>query len=133
MKPNEPVVTLMSSNVTTVSVTQKLSEVRRLMADEELHHVPVVRGPTLVGMLSVIDLVRLSDSAQGSDARAQALSIEQVMKTDLVTLGPDQSVRDAARHLRSGQLHALPIVGKDHELLGIVTSTDLIRYLYDQY
>lgn len=133
MKPNEPIETIMSANVTAVSVTQKLSEVRRLMSDGDLHHLPVVDGRKLVGMISATDLVRLSDTAQGTDQRAAELSIENVMKTDLVTLRPQQSVRDAARHLRSGQFHALPIVDENDALLGIVTGTDLIRYFYDQY
>lgn len=139
MKRNEPIKTIMSSDVTSVNVTQKLSEVRRLMSEQEIHHVPVVSGRKLVGMLSATDMVRLSFSAYGADERAvdamldHEFTVEKVMKTDLVTLKDSESIRDAARHLRAGQFHSLPIVDAEGSLLGIVTSTDLIRYLYDQY
>lgn len=139
MKRNEPIKTIMSSDVTTVNVTQKLSEVRRLMSEQQIHHVPVVSGTKLVGMLSATDMVRLSFSAYGTDERAvdamldHEFSIEKVMQTDLVTIKTSETVRDAARILRAGQFHSLPVVDEEHALAGIVTSTDLIRYLYDQY
>ena len=45
-----------------------------------------------------------------------------------------QSLRAAsAELLREGTFHSLPIVDEDHNLVGIVTSTDLIRYHLDQY
>ncbi len=139
MKRNEPIKTIMSPDVTTVNVTQKLSEVRRLMSEQEIHHVPVVSGRKLVGIISSTDMVRLSFSAYGADERAvdavldHEFAIDKVMKTELVTLKSSESVRDAARQLRSGQFHSLPVVDDDGTLVGIVTSTDLIRYLYDQY
>lgn len=139
MKRNEPIKTIMSSDVTTVNVTDELSKVRRLMSTEVIHHVPVVSGRKLVGLLSATDLVRLSFSAYGADERAvdamldHEFSVDKVMQKDLVTLSTSDTVRDAARHLRAGQFHSLPIVDDDGNLEGIVTSTDLIRYLYDQY
>lgn len=139
MKRNEPIKTIMSPDVTTVNVTQRLSEVRRLMADGELHHIPVVSGRKLIGIISSTDMLRLSFSAYGADERAvdavldHEFSIEKVMRTDLVTLTDGESIRDAARYLRAGQFHSLPVVDGQGNLVGIVTSTDLIRYLYDQY
>lgn len=139
MKRNEPIKTIMSSDVTTVNVTQKLSEVRRLMSEQGIHHVPVVSGRRLVGMISATDMVRLSFSAYGADERAvdamldHEFSIEKVMQTDLVTIKTTETVRDATRILRAGQFHSLPVIDEEQALVGIVTSTDLIRYLYDQY
>lgn len=139
MKRNEPIKTIMSPDVTTVNVTHKLSEVRRLMAEQGIHHVPVVSGRKLVGMLSATDMVRLSYSAYGTDERAvdamldHEFSIEKVMQTDLVTIKTSEPIREAARILRTGQFHSLPVVDEEQTLAGIVTSTDLIRYLYDQY
>jgi CBS domain-containing membrane protein len=127
MKRDEPIETVMSTNVITVNVNEEQSEVRRLMSDEELHHVPVVSGKQLVGMLSVTDLVQPRVSTDHEP------TIAKLMKTDLVTLRRSDTVRDAARHLRAGQFHALPVVDEQGDLVGIVTSTDLIRYFYDHY
>jgi len=139
MKRNESIKSILSTELVTVNVTQKLSEVRRLMSEEHVHHIPVVSGRKLVGLLSATDMVRLSFSAYGSDQRAidamldHEFRIEKTMNTDLVTLDDKSTIRDAAEKLREGKFHSLPVVDDNGNLLGIVTSTDLIRYLCDQY
>ena len=56
------------------------------------------------------------------------VTLEEVMKKDPVSVSAHGSVRDAAEMLANGEFHAVPVVdGK--RLVGIVTSTDLIRYL----
>ncbi|MCA9708669.1 MAG: CBS domain-containing protein [Myxococcales bacterium] len=139
MKRNVPIKSIMSTDMVTVNVTMKLSEVRRLMTEQRIHHIPVVSGSKLVGLLSATDMIRLSFSAYGADERAvdamldHEFTIEQVMKKDLTTIKGTSMVREAAKLLRDGAFHSLPVVDDDGQLLGIVTSTDLIRYLYDQY
>ena len=46
---------------------QKLSEARKLMQVNQIHHVPVVNGTKLVGLLSAVDLASLSLTSFGSD------------------------------------------------------------------
>ncbi|TLD40129.1 MAG: CBS domain-containing protein [Candidatus Jettenia ecosi] len=41
----------------------------------------------------------------------------------------NSTVRKAAHLLSDGVFHSLPVVDKDNNLIGIITSTDLIRYL----
>jgi len=59
--------------------------------------------------------------------------IRDLMQRDLVTLHPTNTIRDAANMLGSGEFHSLPVVDRDNVLVGIVTSTDLIKYLADLY
>jgi CBS domain-containing protein len=139
MKRNEPLSSVMTKELTTVNVTNKLSEVRKLLSEQGIHHVPVVSGTKLVGLISATDMVRLSFSAYGADARAvdamldHEFSVVKVMSTELTTLKNSQKVRDAAQVLSSGSFHSVPVVDDENNLVGIVTSTDLIRYLADQY
>jgi CBS domain-containing protein len=76
--------------------------------------------------------------AFGTDDRAvdavldHSVTLEQVMKTEPVTVPHDGYVRQAAQLLADGDFHALPVVsGK--KLVGMVTSTDIIKYLLAQY
>jgi CBS domain-containing protein len=50
------------------------------------------------------------------------------MTTELVTLRPDHTLRDAARRFATGGFHALPVVDGE-ALVGLLTTTDLMRLL----
>jgi CBS domain-containing protein len=54
------------------------------------------------------------------------------MQADPVSLPSDSTIRDAARVLTTGQLHAVPVVRDNHELVGIVTSTDIVSFVVSQ-
>ena len=92
MKRNEPVSHIMTRDLQTVHVGQKLSEVRRMLANNPYHHVPVVSGDKLIGLISSTDMVRLSLSVYGVDERAfDAMldtnhTIESVMTRNLQTI-----------------------------------------------
>ncbi len=139
MKRNESVKKIMTAQVTTVNVSQKLSEVRKILAEQSIHHVPVVSGTKLVGMISATDMVRLTLTVYGADQRQvdamldHQFKIEDVMTKELRTIDSRRTVREAAAALREGKFHSLPVVDEDQHLVGLVTSTDLIEYLLDQY
>ena len=139
MKKKESVSQIASTALITIQVGQKLSEARKLMQVNQIHHVPVVNGNKLVGLLSAVDLATLSLTSFGSDEQANDMlldnqfSVEDVMSKNMVTIKPTTSVREAAEMLAEGHFHSLPIVGKEGDLQGLVTSTDLIRYLLSQY
>lgn len=140
MRKNEPIRNIMSDEVITLQLGQRLSEARKIMDEHRIHHVPVVDGKRLVGILSATDLVRLSFGAWGGgDARSMDAvmdaqhTLSEAMQREVVTLDERSSVRDAATALQGGSFHSVPVVNGDRELVGIVTSTDLIRYLVEQY
>ena len=138
MRRNEPVSKIMTPNPTTVHFGQPLHEVQRAMAEQMCHHMPVVSGKKLVGMLSSTDLLRASYE-YGSDPRSaetildHTRSIQDVMTgSSLKTIKPTSTVRDAVEMFASGAFHALPVVD-DEALVGIVTTTDVMNYLLEQY
>ena len=139
MKKNVSVTRIASSAVITVQVGQKTSEARKLMQVNQIHHVPVVDGTKLVGLVSAVDLANLSLSKFGSDELSNdaildnQFSLEDVMSKNLITLKTTASIREAAELLAEGHFHSLPIVDEEDNLQGLVTATDLIRYLVKQY
>ena len=138
MRRNEKVSKIMTASPATVQSGQKLSEVSTLMRDGQFHHVPVVDGKKLVGMLTSTDLLRVSyeygvDPRQTDTVLDHTTAITDLMKTEVVTLGENATVRDAVQILSEGKFHSLPIVNDAGELQGIVTTTDLLRYVMEQY
>lgn len=138
MKRNERVSKIMSAEPVTVHVNQGLSDVQQVMIEGRFHHVPVVSGNRLVGMISATDLTRASyeydtDGRQAQTVLDHTRSIEEVMSTGLVTVKPTTTVREVTEILARDWFHALPVVEDDNTLVGIVTTTDVLKYLLDQY
>ena len=139
MKKNESIAKIVTHEVLTVHAGQKVSDVRKLCAQHGFHHVPVVSGKTLIGMISSADILGVSVEGVGGDERSMdayidhQFSIEKLMTTDLKTLSQSSTVKDAAEALSDGSIHAVPVTNASNELVGLVTSTDLIRFLIDQF
>ena len=139
MKRNEPVSNIMSSEITAVQEGQPLSEVRHKMINSNIHHVPILSGKNLVGMVSFTDMMKLNVVINGADNHTidaiidQQFSIGDIMSTELTTLNDRDTIRQAAEVLSENNFHAVPVTDNNSELQGIVTSSDLIRYLNNQY
>ena len=116
-----------------------ISKVRQLFQDNNIQHVPVVNGTELVGMISWGDMLRISygdafgQSEESVDVTLDhTFEIEDIMTKDIRSIDSSHSIRDAAVALSESHFHALPVVsGKD--LVGIVTTKDLIQYLVSLY
>ena len=96
---------------------------------------PVVSGEQLVGIISWSDLLRVSFGEFGNQDGRQldaildhTYSVTGLMSTNPTSIEVSGTVRDAARILAEGNFHALPVVDGG-KLVGIVTSTDLIKFL----
>lgn len=138
MKHNEHVAQIMSRNLVTVHHGEPISRVRQIIRDQGVHHVPVVSGDRLIGMISYSDILRVSfGDAFNADERAvdatldHTMTIEQVMARDVTTLTEQSTIREAAELLAHGRFHSLPVVSGG-KLVGMVTSSDLIRYLVEK-
>lgn len=137
MKRNERVSHIMSNDPITVSTQQKLHEVSQIMVENKIHHVPVVSGDKLIGMISATDLARATyeygvDGRMTETVLDHTRTIEDMMQPGLVTVTPTDTIRSATEILAQNWFHAIPVVEGD-TLVGIVTTTDLLKYLLDQF
>lgn len=138
MKKREPVKDIMTSNVFTVQENEKLARVIELFRKHKIRHLPVLSGKKISGMISRTDINRLTfgalfDNQEGADeAILEILSIPQVMTSKPKVVAITDSVKDVAEIFANEEFHALPVV-EGEELKGIVTTTDVIKYLLQQY
>ncbi|MDR0229342.1 MAG: CBS domain-containing protein [Flavobacteriaceae bacterium] len=139
MKDSVYVSTIMTSSVVTLSITDSLIKADALFKEYKIRHLPVVENGKLIGMLSLTDLTRISLAEFNEEGNTivgttlyNMFSLEQVMTKDLVTVQVDDSVQSVAKILGEKDFRALPVMaGK--VLVGILTTTDLIKYLLEQY
>ena len=134
MKKREKVGNIMTTDVVTVNVTNSLQEANHLFSKHHIRHIPVVSGEKLIGILSQTDILRISfgntfgeEQTGGDEAIFDMLSINQVMKHSPRTVSPEDTLKDAAEVLADKEFHALPVVEND-KLVGIITTTDIIKY-----
>lgn len=125
---NETIDTIMSTQLITLTPDDTLGKARELLMTKRIHHLPVVEGKKLVGMITSWDLFKLGKSAE----EYQGLKVREVMTTKLATLEPYQHIGAAAEVLMEHLFHAIPIVNESGELVGIVTSYDILRYSYNK-
>ncbi|MEO8045036.1 MAG: CBS domain-containing protein [Spartobacteria bacterium] len=140
MKRNEPVSKIMSTNLVTVHHGDPISKVRQIIREHGIQHLPVVSGQQLIGIISHSDVLRVSfgDTFQTDERAVDAtldhtMTLEQLMQKDPVSVRENAPIREAAAILVEGNFHSLPVVSDNHKLVGLVTSTDLIRYLLEQF
>lgn len=138
MKKREPLSHIMTKSVITVNQNNDLKKVVEKLKSNSIRHIPVVNGKEVVGIISRTDINRLTfgalfDGQDGADeAVLEMLTISQVMTSKPKTVSSDTIIRDLAEIFVKEEFHALPVVDNG-ELKGIVTTTDVMKYLLEQY
>jgi CBS domain-containing protein len=93
------------------------------MQDQDIHHLVVMDGGRVVGVLSHRDL-----GGRGGASVRRNRTVGELMTTPVVTAAPDTTVRQAANLLRGRLIGCLPVL-KGKKLAGIVTVSDLLELL----
>ena len=81
-----------------------------------------------LGIVTERDIVRRVIS-EGKDPKIT--KVADINTTSLITIDPETSVYDAALIMTKYRIRRLPVV-KDNTLYGIITSDDLVKYLYEK-
>lgn len=134
-----PVSTIMTKDVITLHNSDSLELAEHLFKSNHIRHIPVVKGDAIIGMLSYTDLLRISfaDAVDEDEETVDTVvynmfTIGQVMAKNLISVTSNASIKEVAGILAKKEFHAIPVV--DHKkLVGIVTTTDLINYLLEQF
>jgi acetoin utilization protein AcuB len=113
----------MSPEPSSVKPDHTLAAANALMHAEGIRHVPVIEDSKLVGILSDRDL-------RNHWGYLDRTKVNAAMTPDPITVGPEVSIEQAVRLLLSHKVGSLPVVKKG-VVIGIITTTDLLRALLD--
>jgi len=130
---------VMTTEVITVGPNDTMDKVQDIFRKHNIQHVPIVDQRKVVGMVSKADylkllhgftLFRTNKSEEYNDAIMRSLLVKEVMTRQVATLRPEDSVELAAGFFRENYFHALPVIDKEMNLVGIVTTYDLLNYAF---
>jgi acetoin utilization protein AcuB len=123
---------LMTTRVRTSEPSCRARRLWAMLAEEGCHHIPIVDGGCVVGMVSTRDLVRLADergATRDSSESYDEATAADIMSTDVESVCVSDSVETVIGRIGRGDIHALVVLDDDDELVGIVTNRDLLQYL----
>jgi CBS domain-containing protein len=113
---------IMTLEVVTAAPQDTIQTAAQIMADGGVGVVPVCDGERLVGMVTDRDIaVRAVAEGKAPDE----CSVRDVMTEGLNYVFEDDEVRSVAQKMGEWQVHRLPVLDRDKQLVGIVSLGDL--------
>ena len=125
---------VMTRNPHTLEADDVLDLADDLMSMARIRHIPILASGKLVGILSQRDLFFSAlVKALGVRQTAQkdlmkTIRARELMSRPVITSSPGASVKEAARLMGENKIGCLPVV-KGKQFVGIVTETDILRYV----
>ena len=120
---NEDVREIMKKDVISLTINSSINEALLTMIEKNIGGLPILDDHSaVVGMVSERDFVKTVANITTSKY------IKEYMSDTVVTAPPNMSVEEATRTMIKKGFRRLPIV-KDNILLGIITASDIMRYL----
>lgn len=124
----------MTTDVTALQDTDTLLDARMVFVRSSFRHLPVLRGKQLVGVVTEHDVRQYTPSTLSGvtpeeyNRILETTPVSRAMTREPISVRPDQPVFEAANILYTQRFGCLPVV-EDGELVGIVTTTDMLRLL----
>jgi CBS-domain-containing membrane protein len=142
---------IMTTDVVAARRDQPLKEIARLMYEHRVSGLPVLDDDgRLVGIVSEADLLRSEERAPEEEPkslflewllhprrleewerRTRGVRAADVMVTDVATVGPETTIREATKVLLHHGVKRLPVVDDQNRVVGIVSRQDLLSRMID--
>jgi CBS domain-containing protein len=120
---NEGVRTIMTAKPATLGHDARISDAVEVIVGKKIGGLPIVdKEGALAGIVTERDVLSVLA------AERSPLHVEDVMSTSLRVTAPDSTIATVTRDMTKHRFRRLPVVSDD-VLYGIVTATDIMRYL----
>ena len=130
MNVEKPIKEIMTKKVIVVTTETPLHEIEEILATKPIHHLVVLNEGMVKGIISKNDILHIYRSVGLVDPNGMmSVKAKDIMVSDPMTVDPDDTIGLVSDIILANKFHSLPIVD-DGELVGIVTSHDLIKYSY---
>jgi CBS domain-containing protein len=119
---------IMSESVTYLEPSHSVADAAQTMASDDFGALPVCQDGKLVGVVTDRDLV-VRVLSEGRDPSSTTIG-DIVERTEVVTIGADDSAEEAIRTMKDHAVRRLPVIDGT-QLVGMVSQADIARALPD--
>lgn len=129
---------IMTSVVFTAKVDDDLLKVDKIFTENNVHHLPILDGDELVGIISHGDLLLMKDWGTRLNLKNSLKSnynilrsnlASDIMSTALVTVTENYTLKQVAGLMKNNKYRAFPVL-ENGKLKGIITSYDIIQKVF---
>lgn len=134
---NSKIADIMNKGVFYVDVTDTVKRADEIMREEKIKHLPVVEGKRYVGIITERNIMEYSlrhlydaEDNLGEASHNQILDFERIITRQSQVIYPEDSVAKAIKLMAKYRLDCLPVVDWQMNLLGIITTTDIMLFVH---
>ena len=113
---------VMSKNMLTLDKSISLQEAAEHMKKLNVGCVIVTDSNNPIGIITERDFV----TKIAAEGRPLFTEIKEVMSSPLITIDPEETIWEASELMKEKLIHKLP-VKKNGEIVGIITTTDIVK------
>lgn len=113
---------LMTRDPLTLKPGSPVSRAAKIFLNEEIRRIPIAKDDQLVGLLTVHDLVNKVIARMESDE-----PIKPYIKARITCLWQTTPLPVAAEIMRLAQKQAVPVLGDDGKIIGMITDVELLK------
>jgi CBS domain-containing protein len=128
-KKSRPVSSIMTGEVITATADETIKTVCKLMYENDIGSIVIVKrtiedANKPVGIITERDIVRQIGLSELFVVQAP---IRQIMSTPLVTIGPNNPIRDAIEIMQLKNIRRLVVIDDREKMIGIITIKDALK------
>ena len=128
-KKSRPVSSIMTGGVITATADETIKTVCKLMYENDIGSIVIVKRTVddankPVGIITERDIVRQIGLLELFVVQAP---IRQIMSTPLVTIGPNNPIRDAIEIMQVKKIRRLVVIDDREKMVGIITIKDVLK------
>ena len=125
----------MTLDVVSADENTSLIKISKILEDKDIRHLPITGKGKLVGMITDHDVREVYPSRSTTLSANELyhllseMKAKDVMKTDVITIRPDQTMEVAAVKMLEHRVTGLPVVTEKGKLVGIISQGDVFKVL----
>ena len=113
---------VMITNIASLDSSSMIRDAAKLMEEKNIGCIIVTQQNSPIGILTERDFVRRIAAKE----KPLTSSLDEVMSSPLISIGPDETVWEAAESMKVNNIHKLPVI-ENSQVIGIITTTDLVE------